>query len=62
MKIYNKIMFARYLSKHIRIKKMGNKYVAIGSGFLLASFNSLENLRKYFPFGTYKLINENSES
>ncbi len=57
MKIYHQRFFNKYIGHPIRIKSGCNYYTAIADGFLLATFNSLDELRKYFPYGNYKKIN-----
>lgn len=57
MTIYDKLKFEKYTGYPVRIKNMGLNKVAIAEGAILASFSSYSELRKYFPFGNYQLIN-----
>lgn len=61
MKIYNEEKFKKYTGNPVRIKGMGNYQVAIAEGHILAIFDSITELRKYFPFGTYMAIKDNTE-
>lgn len=56
MKIYDKDKFNKYLNNPVRIKSMFPNIVAIAEGALLASFDNLEELRNYFPYGNYKKL------
>jgi len=56
MKIYDSEKFEKYKNNPVRIKGMGLNYVAIAEGALLASFDSLSELRKVFPYGNYVVI------
>ena len=56
MKIYDEIKFQKYTGHPVRIKNMGLNKVAIAEGAILASFSSYEELRKYFPYGNYEVI------
>ncbi len=57
MTIYDTKLFDIYVNNPVRIKYMGlNKVVIVGSSTLIASFNSIEKLREYFPYGNYKKL------
>ena len=58
MKIYDEIKFNKYLGNPVRVKRMFPEIVAIAEGALLASFKTIEELREYFPYGNYKVIDE----
>ena len=56
MKIYDEDKFKKYLNKPVRVKMMGISAIAIAEGAILASFSTRDELRKYFPYGDYVLI------
>lgn len=56
MKIYDEKKFNKYLNNSVRIKSMGTNIVAIAEGAILASFESYNELRKYFPYGNYQAL------
>lgn len=56
MKIYDKEKFRKYRNNPIRIKRMFPNIVAIAEGAILASFDNIEQLRDYFPYGNYQVI------
>lgn len=56
MKIYDEIKFNKYLGSPVRVKRMFPDIVAIAEGTLLATFKTIEELREYFPYGDYKII------
>ena len=56
MKIYDEIKFNKYLGNPVRVKRMFPNIVAIAEGAILATFKTIEELRKYFPYGNYKMI------
>ena len=58
MEIYDEIKFNKYLGNSVRIKRIFPNVVAIAEGALLASFKTIEELREYFPYGNYKVIDE----
>ena len=58
MKIYDEIKFNKYLGHPVRVKRMFPDIVTIAEGALLASFKTIEELREYFPYGNYKVIDE----
>ena len=58
MKIYDEIKFNTYLGYPVRVKIIFPDIVAIAEGALLASFKTIEELREYFPYGNYKVIDE----
>jgi len=53
MKIYDEDKFNKYLNNPVRVKRMLFDIVAIAEGSLLASFNNINELRIYFPYGNY---------
>jgi hypothetical protein len=53
MKVYNQKYFNKYLGKPVRVKSGCNYYTTIAEGWLLATFNNLKEVRKYFPYGNY---------
>lgn len=53
MKIRNILLYLKYKHFPVRIKMMWNKYVCIAEGHLIAEFDSIDTLRKVFPFGNY---------
>lgn len=55
MKIYDEKKFNKYLNNPVRVKSMGINIVAIAEGAILASFESIDELRKYFPYGNYQI-------
>jgi len=56
MKIYDKEKFDKYKGNSVRVKRIFPNVVAIAEGALLATFKTIEELRKYFPYGNYKKI------
>ena len=56
MKIYDEIKFNKYLGNPVRVKRMFPETVAVAEGTLLASFKTIEELRIFFPYGNYKMI------
>jgi hypothetical protein len=56
MTICDKIKFNKYLGNPVRVKRMFPNIVAIAEGSLLATFKTIEELREYFPYGNYKMI------
>lgn len=54
MKIYDTIKFEKYLAQPVRVKSMGKNMAAVAEGALLATFESIEELRNYFPYGKHK--------
>ena len=58
MILYDEIKFNKYLGHPVRVKRMFPDIAAIAEGALLASFKTIEELREYFPYGNYKVIDE----
>lgn len=56
MQIYDEIKFNKYLGNPVRVKRMFPNVVTVAEGALLATFKTIEELREYFPYGNYKMI------
>ena len=56
MKIYDEKKCYKYLGNPVRVKRMFPNIVAIAEGAILATFKTIEELREYFPYGNYKVI------
>lgn len=56
MIIYDSIKFNKYIGYPVRVKRMFPNVIAISEGAILASFNNIEELRNYFPYGNYNII------
>lgn len=49
MKIYDRKRFFKHRGKPARIKMMGNSFITVINGGIVATFNSMRELRRFFP-------------
>lgn len=56
MKIYDEEKFNKYKNNPVRVIRMFPDIVAVAEGAIIASFNTIEELRMFFPYGNYKKL------